>query len=571
MASRAFLSQAAKSKHAPLSDALVAHLLRPLKNPPHSNPPVAPAAFAPKSAPSAPPPSSHFLSRAAADASAAASAAAAAAAAAAVAFPPAATRPERLRFKQSANSSAATNVPAAIVPLLLNVQAPTVVSSIADPRACAVASAEAESVPVVSWNKVLPAADAEPTVVVPLPVFSLPSATPAASSAAAPSTTATATAEKVTLPKSIQDILDGLMTRKTASTSNAAPSATATLAVKSAKAPTPSNSTATSAATPATATTATSIAAPANADPHPHPTLVMLPDDFPFITSPMGSPPAEGSPLSAYVSDTSAISGPTNASSARHPSRPLVAFTIGSPADDLPAPDSPPARTARRSPPLTSPTHAVSSPTLFSPNQDGSASAAANPAKYLHPHFQEARLTPRSADRRAAASSSAAAAAAAAASAAASPKPTRGAAAGAARRAGGKSAADESEGWRRKAEPSAAIVPSIGLSPNGQSGGFASGSKAVGYGGGAPLVKPLGPLYLPYSTVAVPAAEMAADAPCVAVGKRAAVERSGGGRGGSARGGGEGRGVVVSAIGASGPRMPDGTRGFTMGRGKRLV
>ncbi|CAI5995733.1 unnamed protein product [Closterium sp. NIES-64] len=542
MASRVILSQAraAGAKHAPLSDNLIAHLLRPLKNPPAAPSPAATSAAsaASKFASAADPPSYSSPQ-------------------APTQHPPAlpATdldRPYRSQFSRRPASSA---ISPAVVPLLLNLQPspqPTFVGSILD--TCVARPAE-DAVPVVSWANVLPASDgavapgeqlpAEATdsapLVLPLPVLSAAAASPSAgpsrrrpvSVADSPAATK-AGSVAAAAPRGVQVIVDDILSGRfkdshreswrAANATNA--SATAPRpAVEPAAAPPAATVAAVTAAlrappspkpNPAPSPTAKSASAAAEAADFPAlPSGVTLPDVFPLMPSPIASPKAApylsaltdcAHPPSA-TSSAPAVAGFTSASK-------QVAFTIGSPLDEFFSPDaSPPAQ-------LSAVSYALDQGDSLPMLSATSASAAAGAAAvYHHPHFLESQDNSKSPSARRSSKGGKQAKAGEAKPAARSADRNGGKRS----KAGGSAEADD---WvRQKLEqPQASVGHGRGLDAK-KAGGKTATTVAIGAPGG--VVRTL-ELYLPYST---PATNPGTNGP------------------------------AIGAVAPAGPRVPDGTRG----------
>ncbi|CAI5984407.1 unnamed protein product [Closterium sp. NIES-65] len=516
MASRVILSQAraAGAKHAPLSDNLIAHLLRPLKNPPAAPSPAATSAAsaASKFASAADPPSYSSPQ-------------------APTQHPPAlpATdldRPYRSQFSRRPASSA---ISPAVVPLLLNLQPspqPTFVGSILD--TCVARPAE-DAVPVVSWANVLPASDgavapgeqlpAEATdsapLVLPLPVLSAAAASPSAgpsrrrpvSVVDSPAATK-AGSVAAAAPRGVQAIVDDILSGRfkdshreswrAANATNA--SATAPRpAVEPAAAPPAATVAAVTAAlrappspkpNPAPSPTAKSASAAAEAADFPAlPSGVILPDVFPLMPSPIASPKAApylsaltdcAHPPSA-TSSAPAVAGFTSASK-------QVAFTIGSPLDEFFSPDaSPPAQ-------LSAVSYALDQGDSLPMLSATSASAAAGAAAvYHHPHFLESQDNSKSPSARRSSKGGKQAKAGEAKPAARSADRNGGKRS----KAGGSAEADD---WvRQKLEqPQASVGHGRGLDAK-RAGGKTATTVAIGAPGG--VVRTL-ELYLPYSTAA---------------------------------------------------------------------
>ncbi|CAI5516592.1 unnamed protein product [Closterium sp. Naga37s-1] len=536
MASRVMLSQAraAGAKHAPLSDNLIAHLLRPLKNPPAAPPPAATnvASAASKFASAADP--SSFSSPQAP-----------------TPHPPAlpATdldRPYRSQFSRRPASSA---ISPAVVPLLLNLQPapqPTFVGSILD---TCVAPPVDDAVPVVSWANVLPASDgaaapgeqplAEATdsvpLVLPLPVLSAAAASPSAgpsrrrpvSAVDSPAATK-AGSVAATAPRGVQAIVDDILSGRfkdshreswrAANATNASATAPRS-AVEPAAAPPAATVAAVTAAlrappsprpNPAPSPSAKPVFAAAEAaDFPPLPNGVILPDVFPLMPSPIASPKA--APYLSAFTDC-----------ARPPSKP-VAFTIGSPLDEFFSPDASPPATLSAAPYALD--QGDSLPMLSATSASAVAAAA---AVYHHPHFLESQDGSKGTEARRSSKAGKQAKAGEAKPAARSADRNGGKRS----KAGGSAEADD---WvRQKLEqPQASVGHGRGLDAK-RAGGKTATTVAIGAPGGA--VHTL-ELYLPYST--------AANNPTT-------------------------NGPVIGAVAPAGPRVPDGTRGFTFGRGKSL-
>ncbi|CAI5526192.1 unnamed protein product [Closterium sp. Naga37s-1] len=532
MASRVILSQprAAGAKHAPLSDNLIAHLLRPLKNPPATPSPAAtnvasaaskftsaadPSSF---SSPQAPTPTPPALPATSSDLD----------------------RPYRSQFSRRPASSA---ISPAVVPLLLNLQPapqPTFVGSILDtcvapPVDDALPAEATDSAPLVLPLPVLSAAAASPSAGPyrrrPVSAVDSPAATKAGSVAAA-------------APRGVQAIVDDILSGRfkdshreswrAANATNASATAPRS-AVEPAAAPPAATVAAVTAAlrappspkpNPAPSPTAKSASAAAEAaDFPPLPSGVILPDVFPLMPSPIASPKAApylsaltdcAHPPSA-TSSAPAVAGFTSASK-------QVAFTIGSPLDEFFSPDaSPPAQ-------LSAVSYALDQGDSLPMLSATSASAAAGAAAvYHHPHFLESQDNSKSPSARRSSKGGKQAKAGEAKPAARSADRNGGKRS----KAGGSAEADD---WvRQKLEqPQASVGNGRGLDAK-RAGGKTATTVAIGAPGG--VVRTL-ELYLPYST--------AATNPTT-------------------------NGPVIGAVAPAGPRVPDGTRGFTFGRGKSLV
>ncbi|CAI7772645.1 unnamed protein product [Closterium sp. NIES-53] len=549
MASRVILSQAraAGAKHAPLSDNLIAHLLRPLKNPPAAPSPAATnAASAASKFASAADPSSYSSPQTPTP------------------HPPAlpATdldRPYRSQFSRRPATSA---ISPAVVPLLLNLQPapqPTFVGSILD---TCVAPPVDDAVPVVSWATVLPASDgavapgeqlsAEATesaqLVLPLPVLSAAAASPSAGPSrrrpvsAVDSPAAKAGSTGAAAPRGVQAIVDDILSgrfkdahRELSRPVNAAataprpadepaaapPAATVaavTAALRAPPSPKPNS---------APSTSAKPVFAAAEAADFPAlPSGVILPDVFPLMPSPIASPKA--APYLSALTDFTHLPSATSSAPAvvgfTSASKP-VAFTIGSPLDEFFSPNaSPPAQLSAVSYALD---QGDSLPMLSATSASAAAAAA---AVYHHPHFLESQDNSNGPSARRSSKGGKQAKAGEAKSVARSADRNGGKRS----KAGGSAEADD---WvRQKLEqPQASVGHGRGLDAK-RAGGKTATTVAIGAPGG--VVRTL-ELYLPYSTAA--ATNPTANGP------------------------------VIGAAAPAGPRVPDGTRGFSFGRGKSLV
>ncbi|CAI5461786.1 unnamed protein product [Closterium sp. Yama58-4] len=549
MASRVILSQAraAGAKHAPLSDNLIAHLLRPLKNPP-----------------AAPSPAASNVASAASKFASAADPSSVSSPQAPTPHPPAlpATdldRPYRSQFSRRPATSA---ISPAVVPLLLNLQPapqPTFVGSILD--TCAALPAE-DAVPVVSWSNVLPASDgavgpgeqppAEATdsasLVLPLPVLSAAAASPSAGPSrrrpvsAVDSPAAKAGGASAAAPRGVQAIVDDILSgrfkdahrelsRTTAASATAPrpadepaaapPAATVaavTAALRAPPSPKPNP-------TPSPTAKAASVAAEATDFP-PLPSGIVLPDVFPLMASPIASPKA--APYLSALTDCAHPSSATSSAPAvagfTSASKP-VAFTIGSPLDEFFSPDSsPPATLSALSSALD---QGDSSPVLAATSASAAAAAA---AVYHHPHFLESQDGSKGPAVRRNGSKGGKQAKGGEAKPAARSGDRNG---GKRSKAGGSAEADD---WvkAKLEQPQASVGHGRGLDAK-RAGGKTATTVAIGAPGG--VVRTL-ELYLPYSTAAINPTT---------------------------------NGPVIGAAAPAGPRVPDGTRGFTFGRGKSLA
>ncbi|CAI5508692.1 unnamed protein product [Closterium sp. Naga37s-1] len=521
MASRVILSQAraAGAKHAPLSDNLIAHLLRPLKNPPAAPSPAATnAASAASKFASAADPSSYSSPQTPTP------------------HPPAlpATdldRPYRSQFSRRPATSA---ISPAVVPLLLNLQPapqPTFVGSILD---TCVAPPVDDAVPVVSWANVLPASDgavapgeqlpAEATdsapLVLPLPVLSAAAASPSAGpSRRRPVSAVDPPAAKAgntgaAAPRGVQAIVDDILSgRFKDSHRESWRAVNATNASATAPRPAVEPAAAPPAATVAAVTAA--LRAPPSPKPNPAPSPsakpvfaateaadfpalprgVILPDVFPLMPSPIASPKAAPylSALTDCAHPPSATSSATAVAGFTSASKP-VAFTIGSPLDEFFSPDaSPPAQLSAASYALD---QGDSLPVL---SATSASAAAAAVAVYHHPHFLESQDNSNGPSARRSSKGGKLAKAGEAKPAARSADRNGGKRS----KAGGSAEADVWV-WQKLEQPQA----------------------SVGHGRGLDVKR--------------------------AGGKTATT-------------------VAIGAVAPAGPRVPDGTRGFSFGRGKSLV